>query len=298
MALDDLGIDEDELLVLLLRVGRQVEDEEAIGQAHLVGGQAHPLGGIHQPEHLRDGRPQVIVDLGHGPRVIAKGGVGIIDDMQHESGSRATGDRSALFYSQSSRAARFPAGGMTARPPAVMRCRGPSPLSSSSSLPLPKLASIVASAIEPIERNPHDLRRLAWFSFGFVLRFTLIFSGDLTQAYDSGSGRRPSSIAPDWVCSQPFSIRAELGPFALSCSCWSDAILFALITCVKSIRLRSEFSTKVRVPAASPRCCRSCPPVDVQRPWLGFPSPSLITDIRIANDGFPDPPFYYARSKG
>src|SRR5271157_723427 len=29
VALDDLGIDEDELLVLLLRVGRQVEDEEA-----------------------------------------------------------------------------------------------------------------------------------------------------------------------------------------------------------------------------------------------------------------------------
>ena len=59
----------------------RLTQEEAIGQAHLVGGQADSPGGVHQLEHLRDGRPQVVVDLGHGPREITKSRVGIIDDI-------------------------------------------------------------------------------------------------------------------------------------------------------------------------------------------------------------------------
>ena len=85
--LDDLGVDEDELLVLLLGVRGDVEDEEAIRDGHLVGRQADALRLVHQVEHLPDGRPQVVVDLGHGARPIAKGGMRISHDTKHESNS-------------------------------------------------------------------------------------------------------------------------------------------------------------------------------------------------------------------
>ena len=67
MALDDLGVDEDQFLVLLLRVRRDIQDKEAEGQGHLVGGQTYPLRGIHEAEHLLNGRPEILIDLGHGP---------------------------------------------------------------------------------------------------------------------------------------------------------------------------------------------------------------------------------------
>ena len=62
--LDDLGIDEDELLVGLLGVGGEVEDEEPERDAHLVGRQADPLASYISPNIARtvariacDGRP-------------------------------------------------------------------------------------------------------------------------------------------------------------------------------------------------------------------------------------------------
>ena len=62
--LDDLGVDEDLLLVLLLGVGRQVQDEEPVRQGDLVGRQADPPRLVHQVEHRADRRPQLVVDLG------------------------------------------------------------------------------------------------------------------------------------------------------------------------------------------------------------------------------------------
>ena len=55
--LDDLGVDEDLLLVLLLRVGREVQDEEPERQRDLVGRQADPPGVVHQVEHRRGRSP-------------------------------------------------------------------------------------------------------------------------------------------------------------------------------------------------------------------------------------------------
>ena len=82
--LDDLGVDEDLLLVGLLGVGGEVEDEEPERDAHLVGRQADPVGGVHQVEHLADGRPEVVVDLGHRPRLVAEGGMRIGHDPKHD----------------------------------------------------------------------------------------------------------------------------------------------------------------------------------------------------------------------
>ena len=83
--LDDLGVDEDLLLVLLLGVGRQVQDEEPVRQGDLIGGQADPLRGVHQVEHGPHRGAQVVVDPLDGARLIPKGGMGIRHDPGHEN---------------------------------------------------------------------------------------------------------------------------------------------------------------------------------------------------------------------
>lgn len=90
MAFEDLGIDENELLVLLLWLRREIQDEETKRQGHLVGGQPHPPGGVHEVKHLLDGRPKVLVDPGHGSRLITQCGVGVVDDLEHERSSGQT----------------------------------------------------------------------------------------------------------------------------------------------------------------------------------------------------------------
>ena len=82
--LDDLGIDEDLLLVGPLDVGGQVEDEEAERDADLVGRQADAVRGVHQGEHLPDDPPKLIVDLEYRARLIAEGGMRIRDDPKHD----------------------------------------------------------------------------------------------------------------------------------------------------------------------------------------------------------------------
>ena len=87
MPLDDLRVDEDLLLVLLLRVGGQVQDEEPERQRNLVGGQADPPGVVHQIEHRPDRRAQAVVDLRDRTRRISQGGMRVFDDLKHEGRS-------------------------------------------------------------------------------------------------------------------------------------------------------------------------------------------------------------------
>ena len=80
-AADDLGVDEDDLFVFLGDFARKVDDEQAQGEADLVGGQANAFVFVHQLEHAADDGAQVGVDLGDGPRLPTERGMGVMHDV-------------------------------------------------------------------------------------------------------------------------------------------------------------------------------------------------------------------------
>src|SRR5262249_43435871 len=84
------GVDEDLLLILLFRVGREVQDEEPERQRDLVGGQPDPAGVVHQFEHRAYGRAQRVVDLLDRTGCVSQRGMRVFDDLEHESSSLPT----------------------------------------------------------------------------------------------------------------------------------------------------------------------------------------------------------------
>ena len=210
------------LLVLLLGVGRQVEDEEPIRERHLVGGQPDPPRGVHQVEHLLDRRPQIVVDLGHGPRLITKRRMRIIHNTQHDGSSRAMKERTPSFYSEAEHAARFPARATkSTRQTIPVSATHPRRSSPGDCLARDWVCSS-QSKTKPSNVNPIASRGWTRFSFGFVRRFEVTGTGQFMT----------------WHHSKP----------------------------------------QIQLVAATPL-------------WLGRPSPSLLTDRRIAKRKFDKPPF-------
>ena len=66
MPLDDLGIDEDLLLVLLPGIGREVQDEEPKRKGNLIGGQPDPFAAYISSNIASIVARKAVVDLGHG----------------------------------------------------------------------------------------------------------------------------------------------------------------------------------------------------------------------------------------
>ena len=80
--LDDHRIEKD-ILLARLRIAPGIEDEEPVRQIDLVGGQPDALLRVHQVEHLADGALQLAVDAAQRFRLVAQGGVRVLDDSQH-----------------------------------------------------------------------------------------------------------------------------------------------------------------------------------------------------------------------
>ena len=62
-SLQNIRIDENDFFVFQSRVRREIQDEQSIGEADLIGGKSNPVGGIHQFEHLGHHFAKISVNL-------------------------------------------------------------------------------------------------------------------------------------------------------------------------------------------------------------------------------------------
>src|SRR5262249_50059276 len=96
----------DPLLVFLLGISSQVQDEEPIGDRHLVRGQADAPRSVHQLEHRTDLGAKIVIDLGDSPRLVTQRRVWVTHDLH--AGLRNVGhgrDRQNHNFSYYGRAA-------------------------------------------------------------------------------------------------------------------------------------------------------------------------------------------------
>ena len=83
----DLRIDKDDLFVLLIGIGREIQNEESKRQPNLVGRQSDSPGFVHQVKHRSDrcGKSSSIWLTGRDSYQSAR--VGILDNVKHAARS-------------------------------------------------------------------------------------------------------------------------------------------------------------------------------------------------------------------
>ena len=81
LAVEDDRIEQHFLLVALLGIAGRVEDEDAIRQKHLVGGQAETAMLVHQFQHMARIEVDLFVDSGQRPRRMTQRGMRVQDNL-------------------------------------------------------------------------------------------------------------------------------------------------------------------------------------------------------------------------
>jgi hypothetical protein len=79
--LEDDRVDQHQLVLALGVAGRGVDDDQLVGKRHLVGGQAQPLGVVHQLQHPAGVEPDLLIDRVQRPGLVPQRRMGVADNL-------------------------------------------------------------------------------------------------------------------------------------------------------------------------------------------------------------------------